>query len=105
MRPWLGVLPHFRKDPAGYLLSVAREYGDLAYMRLGPQHAFVVSHPDAIRDSSHFSYSTLKRGFTRQIHSFGPALPRTSSDVARRRFRLGLAGISARVSAWSIRSP
>ena len=49
-RPWLGVLPHFRKDPAGYLLSVAREHGDLAYMRLGPQHAFVVSHPDAIRD-------------------------------------------------------
>ena len=49
-RPWLGVLPHFRKDPAGYLLKVAREHGDLAYMRLGPQHAFVVSHPDAIRD-------------------------------------------------------
>ncbi len=49
-RPWFGVLPHFRKDPAGYLLSVAREHGDLAYMRLGPQHAFVVSHPDAIRD-------------------------------------------------------
>ncbi len=48
--PWLGVLPHFRKDPANYLLSVAREHGDLAYMRLGPQHAFVVSHPDWIRD-------------------------------------------------------
>ena len=50
MRPFLGVLPKFRKDPAGYLLSVAREFGDLAYMRLGPQHAFVVSHPDSIRD-------------------------------------------------------
>src|ERR1700681_1716187 len=49
-RPWLGVLPLFRKDPANYLLQVAREYGDLAYMRLGPQHAFVVSDPDAIRD-------------------------------------------------------
>ena len=49
-RPFLGILPHFRKDPAGYLLSVAREHGDLAYMRLGTQHAFVVSHPDSIRD-------------------------------------------------------
>ena len=49
-RPWLGVLPLFRKDPANYLLQVAREYGDLAYMRLGPQHAFVVSDPEAIRD-------------------------------------------------------
>jgi len=49
-RPWLGVLPYFRKDPAGYLLHVAREHGDLVYMRLGPQHVFVVSHPDWIRD-------------------------------------------------------
>src|SRR6185295_8642058 len=49
-RPWLGVLPLFRKDPANYLLKIAREYGDLAYMRLGPQHAFVVSDPEAIRD-------------------------------------------------------
>jgi cytochrome P450 len=49
-RPWLGVLPYFRKDPAGYLFSVTRKHGDLAYMRLGPQHVFVVSHPDWIRD-------------------------------------------------------
>src|SRR5258708_17194985 len=49
-RPFLGVLPQFRKDPAGYLLSVAQEYGDLAYMRLGPPDDFVVSHPDGIRD-------------------------------------------------------
>ena len=48
--PFLGVLPKFRKDPAGYLQSVARTHGDLAYMRLGPQHAYVVSHPDWIRD-------------------------------------------------------
>jgi cytochrome P450 len=48
--PLLGVLPKFRKNPNGYLLSVAREFGDVAYMRLGPQHAYVVSHPDAIRD-------------------------------------------------------
>ncbi len=48
--PFLGVLPRFRKDPAGYLQSVAQIHGDLAYMRLGPQHAYVVSHPDWIRD-------------------------------------------------------
>ena len=50
-RPRQGLLPLFRKDPPGYLLKVAQEYGDLAYMRLGPhQHAFLVSHPDSIRD-------------------------------------------------------
>lgn len=48
--PFLGVLPKFRKDPAAYLQTVARTHGDLAYMRLGPQHAYVVSHPDWIRD-------------------------------------------------------
>ena len=48
--PFLGVLPKFRKDPAAYLQTAARTYGDLVYMRLGPQHAYVVSHPDWIRD-------------------------------------------------------
>src|SRR5580765_8957950 len=48
--PWLGVLPHFRKSPANYLLKIARDSGDLAYMRLGSQPAFAVSDPDAIRD-------------------------------------------------------
>ena len=48
--PFLGVLPKFRKDPAAYLQAAAHMYGDLVYMRLGPQHAYVVSHPDWIRD-------------------------------------------------------
>src|ERR1700680_4136346 len=46
----LGVLPRFRKDPPGYLLEVARAHGDLAYMQLARQNAYLVSHPDWIRD-------------------------------------------------------
>jgi cytochrome P450 len=46
----LGVLPRFRKDPPAYLLGVARAHGDLAYLRLANQHAYLVSHPDWIRD-------------------------------------------------------
>jgi len=45
----LGVLPRFRKDPPAFLLATAREFGDLAYMRLANQHAYLVSQPDAIR--------------------------------------------------------
>lgn len=46
---WLGVLPRFRKNPPAFLLATAREFGDLAYMRLANQHAYLVSHPDAVR--------------------------------------------------------
>ena len=48
--PWLGVLPRFRKDPPKYLLELARKYGDLVHLRLANQHAYIVSHPDAVRD-------------------------------------------------------
>ena len=52
------------RTPQDYLLKIAREFGDLAYMQLGPQHAFVVSDPDAIRDilitqSSNFTKSRM----------------------------------------------
>ena len=90
MRPWLGVLPHFRKDPAGYLLSVAREYGDLAYMRLGPQHAFVVSHPDAIRDIlvTNQSNFTKSRMLERAKVLLGDGLLTSEGDQHRRQRRL-----------------
>ena len=47
--PLLGSLSRFKKDPPAFLMATAREFGDLAYMRLGNQHAYLVSHPDAIR--------------------------------------------------------
>ncbi|MCU1337124.1 MAG: Cytochrome [Bryobacterales bacterium] len=46
----VGVLPEFRKDPAGFLERIARQYGDLVYLPLGRQHIYYVGHPDAIRD-------------------------------------------------------
>ena len=46
----VGVLPEFRKDPAGFLEKMARQHGDLVYLPLGRQHIYYVGHPDAIRD-------------------------------------------------------
>src|ERR1700733_14201637 len=46
----VGVLPEFRKDAAGFLEKMARQYGDVVYIPLGRQHIYCVSHPDAIRD-------------------------------------------------------
>jgi cytochrome P450 len=45
-----GVLPAFRKDPPGYLMSLAREYGDVVALALGRQNAFFVNDPEIIRD-------------------------------------------------------
>jgi cytochrome P450 len=46
----LGVLPEFRKDPAGFLQKMARQYGDVVYVPLGRQHIYYLGHPDSVRD-------------------------------------------------------
>ena len=40
----------FRRDPLGFLTRLARQYGDVAQFRVGPQKAFLLSHPDHVRD-------------------------------------------------------
>ncbi len=39
-----------RRDRIGFLTKLAREYGDLAYFKLGPQPVFLLNNPDYIRD-------------------------------------------------------
>jgi cytochrome P450 len=46
----LGYLPEFRRGPALFLESMARQYGPVANFRLGPQNCYLVTHPDWIRD-------------------------------------------------------
>lgn len=37
-------------DPLQYAAQVARDYGDIAYMKLGHQHLALVNHPDYVQD-------------------------------------------------------
>ena len=46
----VGHLPAFRAHPIQFLMKMAREYGDLPYFRLGPQHVYLVNHPDLVRE-------------------------------------------------------
>ena len=48
--PFVGYLPAFRKHPLKFLKRMADEYGDLAYFKLGPQHVYLVNHPEMVRD-------------------------------------------------------
>ena len=45
-----GNLLAFRRDPLGNLFSLARDHGDLVYVRLGPFDVYLASHPDDIKD-------------------------------------------------------
>jgi cytochrome P450 len=37
-------------DPLDFITEVGREFGDLAYFRMGPVRAYLVNHPDLIRE-------------------------------------------------------
>ena len=46
----LGALPEFRKDPTGFLLETAREFGDVSSFRLGLRRAYLVNRPDLVEE-------------------------------------------------------
>ena len=46
--PLLGVLPQMRRDPFGFLTSIAAQYGDAARMKLGLKTCFVLNHPEHV---------------------------------------------------------
>lgn len=48
--PLLGDLPAFQMDSTGFLSRIAREQGDIARFRLGRTPAFLLSHPDQVRE-------------------------------------------------------
>src|SRR5262245_704397 len=38
------------REPLAFLEEMAREYGDIAYVRVGPYRSYVINHPDLIRE-------------------------------------------------------
>jgi len=47
--PWQTLIA-FRRDPILFLRRLAREHGDVASFRLGPERMMLINHPDLIRD-------------------------------------------------------
>lgn len=47
--PLLGVLPHLRRDPLGFVASAGLRYGGVARLDLGPRPVFLVSDAEAIK--------------------------------------------------------
>jgi cytochrome P450 len=47
--PILGVLPQLRSDPIRTFLDAADRYGDIAHLKAGPYHGFLLSNPADIK--------------------------------------------------------
>src|SRR5712691_4336949 len=86
----LGVLPRLLQVPPAYLLSLARDFGDLVYMRLATQNAYLVSDPDAIRDIliTHQANFTKSRMLERAKVLLGEGLLTSEGDAHTRQRRL-----------------
>src|SRR5438552_88326 len=79
-----------RRDPIGTLMTLARDFGDIAYMRLGPFDVYLVSHPDDIRDvlvTNHHAF-IKGRGLQEAKRVLGDGLLTSEGDEHRRRRRL-----------------
>jgi cytochrome P450 len=44
------VLPEFYKHPAEFVQRMGRQYGDIAFVSVGPQNVYLLSHPDYVQD-------------------------------------------------------
>ncbi len=80
----------FRRDPLGFLTRLAREYGDVAQFRIGPQKAFLLSHPDDIRDVfvTHHERFHKGRALQRSKRLLGEGLLTSEGAHHRRQRRL-----------------
>ncbi|MDP6708313.1 MAG: cytochrome P450 [Alphaproteobacteria bacterium] len=47
--PLIGNLRDIRKDPLGYFTRVARDYGDVVPIRLGPERLLFINRPEYVR--------------------------------------------------------
>lgn len=89
--PVYGHAREFRADPLGYLLEVAREYGPLAELRLGPLRYYLASDPKLVAEILHTEAAVYQRDARSAKNNAlvtGVSLVSTDGEVWRRQRRL-----------------
>jgi len=81
--PFLGSLVNYFRDPLGFLLKVAAEYGDIAYFKVGSRRIYLLSHPDLIKDVlvTHNRSFTKSRALNRAKLVLGEGLLTSEGEV------------------------
>ncbi len=79
-----------RRDRLGFMLRMAREYGDVAHFYIGPQSVFLLNHPDYIRDVlvTHGKQFMKGEGLQRAKRLLGEGLLTSEGDFHLRQRRL-----------------
>jgi cytochrome P450 len=85
-----GTLFAFRRDPIGFLMSAAHEFGDVAHFQAGSQQYFLVNNPEYIKDilaTHHLSFKK-GRGLERAKAMLGNGLLTSEGEFHHRQRRL-----------------
>jgi cytochrome P450 len=85
----LGYLA-FRRDPLSYLTRLAREHGDIVYFNVGARRAYLLNHPDLVRDVlvNHQDHFHKGRALQRSKRLLGEGLLTSEGEHHRRQRRL-----------------
>jgi cytochrome P450 len=80
----------FSRDPLTLLSGLAREYGDVARFRAGPQSVYLLSHPDHVRDLLVTNNALFRKGraLQRAKRLLGEGLLTSEGEFHRRQRRL-----------------
>ena len=85
-----GQMLAFGRNPLEFLMSIARDFGDIAHFKAGSQHYYLVNHPDTIKDIlvTHNAHFKKGRGLERAKRMLGSGLLTSEGDYHHRQRRL-----------------
>jgi cytochrome P450 len=114
-KPLLGSAADMQSDALGFLTSLARDYGDVAGFKLGPQQAFAVFHPDHVKhvladNNANYQKPARMKEATRQV--LGNGLLTAEGEVWKRQRRIvnpvfhkqRIAGLAETMVAYATRA-
>ena len=56
------LLRQFIRDPINTLSTIAREYGEISYFKLGPEHVYLINNPDYVEKVLIYDHRNFKKG-------------------------------------------
>lgn len=86
----LSGLLAYRRGRLEFLQSLARRYGDICYLKLGPHHTYFLNHPDFIKEVLVTNSQNFIKGLAlqRSKRLFGEGLLTSEGEFHRRQRRL-----------------